>query len=204
MAATPGQAAELTADSEYDFPLPENCGSKSIEGTKYFKQIEASVEAPLKSVDAFYRKELAARGYKETKVANAAPNSMTFANVIGSIEVRLAENAGTTTIAMKVQNGAAAKADKMIASPGKALALMGNLSSEPVEVSIGGKAIQLAVGAGANDPKDAMRLELAPGKYQVVWKTKSGKTAKEELEVTANTTWGIIFDLDFQSVMRMY
>ncbi len=200
----PGQTVELTADSEYDFPLPENCDSKSIEGTKYLKQVEASIQVPLKSVAAFYRKEFSARGFRDTKTPNAIANALTYANASGSIDVRLSESGDATAIAMNVQNTAAARADKMIASTGKGLALMGNLSNEPVELTIGGKSVTIPAGIGAKDPKEAMRLELAPGKYQVVWKFKGGNTAKKQLEVTANTTWGVIFDLDFQTVMRLY
>ena len=38
-------------------------------------------------------------------------------------------------------------------------------------------------------PKEAMRIELVPGSYKVEWKTKSGKSATEYLELEANTTW---------------
>ncbi len=202
--ASQDRGVELTADAEYEFPLPENVGSKSIEGTKFLKQIEANVEAPLKSVQAFYRKEFEARGFTETRLQKTKENTFSYANTNESAEVRLTENSGKTTIAMSVRNNAAAKAEKMIPSPGKGLALMGNLSKEPVEIKLGGKTMQLPAGLGALEPKDAMRIEVAPGKYQVEWKTKGGKSAKEQLEITADTTWGIIFDLDFQSVMRLY
>jgi len=120
------------------------------------------------------------------------------------VDVTLSGDSTTTTIALTVQNNAAAKADKMAATPGKGLVLMGNLSQEVVEVSLAGKKFVLNAEQGAKDPKDSTRVELAPGSYKVEWKSKSGKTATELIELTENTTWGALYDSGFQTVLRLY
>ena len=198
------RGAVLTADSDYPYPIPENCTSKSIEGTKYLKQVEATVRSPITIVEAFYRTEFEKNGYKEKKSTALVKHQMVYGNTDGMVEVTLSGDSTSTTITLTVQNNAAAKADKMAATPGKGLILMGNLSQEVVEVSLSGKKFVLNAEQGAKDPKDSTRVELAPGSYKVEWKSKSGKTATESIELTENTTWGALYDAGFQTVLRLY
>ncbi len=194
----------LMADTETLFPIPVNCTSKTVEGTKYLKQVEATVDSSITLVEAFYRAEFEKRGLTEKKSGTTVKNKMTYTSADGVTEVKLRAGSSNTTIELIVQNRAAAKADKVIASAGKGLVMMGNLSEESVEVSVAGKKFVLKPGEGAKDPKDSMRVELAPGSYTVEWKSKSGKSATESLELTENTTWGVLYDADLQMVMRIY
>ena len=198
------QKVALTADSNDPFPIPENCSSKSVEGTKYFEQVDAIVKASTTRVESLYRTEFEKRGLKEKKIVPPVKHKMVYTNAEEMTEVTLSGGPSKTTIALTFKNNAAAKADKMIATQGKGLVLLGNLSQEVLEVSLAGKKFVLNAEQGAKDPKDSMRVELAPGSYKVEWKSKGGKSWTETLELAENTTWGAIYDDGFQAVMRLY
>jgi hypothetical protein len=108
-------------------------------------------------------------------------------------------------IALVVRNGVAAKADGMIPATGKGLIVLGNMSDETVDVTIEGKTISLNPGAGAASPKDAMKVPCEPGTCKIEFKSKkSGKSVRKTTEVAPGTSWGALYDTDFQNVIRLF
>lgn len=198
-------AEKLIADSSAEYPIPANCESSSSEGTKYLKQVTATIAAPLANVESFYRDETAKRGWKEVPAQQPSSNKKVYAGTTGQLGIILTNKDGKTEIKLSVRNDSAARADNMIPAAGKALAVLGNMSNDPIEVTIGTNKHQLKAGQGASDPKDSLRVTLNPGSYQVQWRnTKSGKTSSGTLAVGAGTTWGVLYDIDFQDFMRVY
>ncbi|MEQ1827139.1 MAG: hypothetical protein ABL921_14385 [Pirellula sp.] len=194
----------LVADSSKDYPVPENCTSNSMEGTKYLKNVEAVVEAPLSKVEVFYAAEFNRRGWKE-RPQNPGQKTRKFSDGKVEIEVELTPQSESTNIRLVVRDGVAAKADGMIPPAGKGMALLGNLSDDTIEVSVAGKIYTLNPGSGATNPKDAMRITLEPGTCKIQFKSKkSGKSVTTDANIAAGTTWGVLYDSDFQDVMRFF
>ncbi len=196
---------KLVADGSAEYPIPENCESTSSEGTRYLKDVTATIDAPLAIVQAFYQSEATKRGWKEVKAQQPAPNKKVYFGPTGQFGVVLSSEGDRTSIKLSVRDDAAARADNVIPAAGKCLGLLGNMSTDAIEVTIGSTKYALKPEQGAGDPKTALRVAMSPGTYPVTWRnTKTGKSASTSLAITAGTTWGVIYDNDFQDVMRIY
>jgi hypothetical protein len=194
----------LAADTAQEYPIPDNCTSNSMEGTKYLKNVEASVAAPRTKVEAFYASEFAKRNWKERPAA-AGQKTKKFTDGKQEIELELLEDGQSTTIKMVIRNGVAAQADGMIPAAGKGMLVMGNLSEEAIEVTVAGKTVAVAPGLGASNPKDAPRLTIEPGPCKIQFKSKvTGKSITKDATIPAGTTWGALYDSSFQELMRLF
>ncbi len=196
------ETQKLYVDSSKDVLIPENCNNYSAEGSKYSKKIEASIEAPLQLVEAFYNEQLGKQGWKLITAAGAKPAR--YGQKDQEMELGLEADGKSTKIAISLRNSAAAKADAMIPPAGKAMLLLGNMSEADIQMTIGGKTHSVKPSMGS-DPKDATRVIVEPGKVKIeVKSTGSAKTTTMNADVVAGSTWGVIFDTDFQDVLRMY
>lgn len=196
------EAQKLYADSTKEVLIPEDCNNYSTEGSKYSKKIEASIEASLQHVEAFYNEQLGKQGWKLISAAGAKPAR--YSQKDQEMELGLEADGKSTKIAISLRNSAAAKADAMIPPAGKALLLLGNMSEVDIQMTIGGKTHRVKPSMG-NDPKDATRVIVEPGKVKIeVKSTGSAKTTAMNADVVAGSTWGVIYDTDFQDVLRMY
>ncbi len=196
------EAQKLYADSSKDVLVPENCNNYSAEGSKYSKKVEASIEASLQLVEAFYNEQLGKQGWKLISASGAKPAR--YGQKDQEMELGLEADGKSTKIAISLRNSAAAKADAMIPPAGKAMLLLGNMSEADIQMTIGGKTHSVKPSMGS-DPKDATRVIVEPGKVKIeVKSTGSAKTTTMNAEVIAGSTWGVIYDTDFQDVLRMY
>ena len=196
------EAQKLYADSTKDVLVPENCNSYSYEGSKYNMKIDASIEAPLQLVEAFYNEQLGKQGWKHISASGAKPAR--YGQKDQEMELGLEADGKSTKIAISLRNSAAAKADAMIPPTGKAMLLLGNMSEADIQMTIGGKTHSVKPSMGS-DPKDATRVIVEPGKVKIeVKSTGSAKTTTMNADVVAGSTWGVIFATDFQDVLRMY
>jgi hypothetical protein len=187
-------AGGLVADSYDGFPIPDGRQNISSEGSKFRKEIKATVPAPIDAVVRFYRTELASGGWKENAQAAKVDQrsaKLSFSGPSGSLIVQLQASGKDTAITLSSRDAQAAKAAGMLPPPGKGRLLIGNASDEAVTITVNKKDYSVAAGAGAQDPQTGINWEVAPGKYTVEVKL-GGKVQTEVLTVGADETWGVI------------
>ena len=184
----------LVADMYEGLPVPEGRQSISSAGTKFRKEINATVAAELDAVVRFYRHELTSRGWKETvqkAEIDQRSGKLAFSGST-SLTVQLKAVGNETSISLISRDAQAAKAAGLLPPPGKARLVVGNDSDTAVTVTINKSDYNVAAGAGAKDPKTGLNWELAPGKYTIEVKPQGGKVQAEELTISADEIWGVI------------
>jgi len=179
----------LLADSPVPFPEGiENAGS---EGSKFRKKYSALVRKPLSDVAAFYRQELAAKGWKRPDT-DSADDSMQFKNDSMELSVALKKQGTNTAVEIIARDIALAKQEGVLPEPGKGRLVLANENSVAVVFMIGKTSYSLKAGQGAKDFKQAVKFSLAPGEYTVVIKIPGQRQQSEKIELAEGSTWGII------------
>jgi hypothetical protein len=195
-AGTPASpAGGLVADSHDGLPIPEGYQGIQKEGSNFRSETKTTVSAELGAVVAFYRRELAAAGWKEnirdTKIEKQAAK-LPFSGPDGSLIVQLKASGKETAITLASRDAAAAKAAGMLPSAGKGRMIIGNGHAQAATVTVNKRAYKVAAGAGAENPKTGINWEVAPGKYTVEISVPGGAAQTENLTIGAGETWGVM------------
>jgi hypothetical protein len=192
---------KLEAEPDSALPVPKEhtlsaIGTGKLPGTETAirRELNASVPADLNSVLAFYRNELAKRGWKEAaERASIKPEQaqLAFSSPDGPAILKLGRSNDETTInlAQKIP-GAAAKGDVM-PKPGQAKLLFVNIGNSEAALTINKQTIKIAPGAGGPHAKGPT-LDLPPGKYQYSLKVAGSPVRNNEIDVAADDTWGLM------------
>jgi hypothetical protein len=179
----------ILADSPV--PFPEAVGNLSSEGSKFRKTYRAEVSMPLAEVTEFYRKELAAAGWKP-EGAKASGQPTRFKNDTMDLALSLKAQGGKTAVEIVTRDFVLAKKEGMLPEPGKGRLILGNASSVAVVFSVGKTNHSLKAGQGAEDLKQAVHSSLAPGAYTVIIKPAGQPQQTEKIDLAEGTTWGVI------------
>lgn len=185
----------LVADSYEGIPVPDDRQNISSVGSKFRKEINATVNAQLDAVVRFYRHELATGGWKENaQAAKVEPRSanLAFTGPAGSLAVHLKAEGDKTLVTLISRDAQAAKAAGVLPAPGKVRLVIGNDSDTATTITINKQDYNVAAGVGVKDPKTGLNWELPPGKYTVAVKLVGGDTQSEDLTIGADETWGVI------------
>ncbi len=192
----------LEAEPDSALPVPKrhtvsSMGASHLPGgqTPFRRELEASVPAELNSVLAFYRSELAKRGWKETAeraVVKADHAQLAFTSPEGPAVLKLGRQNGETTVNLAQKNPAAAAKADVMPKPGQAKLLFGNMGGGEAAVTINEQTIKIAAGAGGPQSPKGPILELPPGKYQYSLKVAGGPARNNEIEIAADDTWGLM------------
>lgn len=186
---------ELGAEDHDGIPYPLVTKNRSSSGSQFRKTAEATIPAPLATVVEFYRRELAARGWKEdAKAAKVTEGGATlaFASPEGTIGVTLAANGEDTQATLAVRYPAKAKAAGIEPQPNKGRLILGNAGDKEVTIVINGQPYKVAAGKGAQNPKDGVSLHVLPGNYTFSVKAGGKEEPGEKLKIAVGETWGII------------
>ncbi|MCY2962599.1 MAG: hypothetical protein NT069_02930, partial [Planctomycetota bacterium] len=198
MSATPKADAStsgLVADSHDGLPFPEGGEGIQSEGSKFRKQTSKTVNADLKAVIDFYRRELASSDWTENKTAakiDKVSAALTFTGRSGGLTVKLKSEGDQTAISLISRDAPGAKAAGVLPTAGKSRLIIGNGSENAASITVNKKAYNVAAGAGANDPKTGLNWEVAPGKYTVEIKLPGAAVRTETLTIAADEAWGLI------------
>ena len=196
------ELSKLVVDESKEVLIPEGCTSYSAEGSRYSNKVEATIDEPLAAVQEFYREQLEQKGWK--LIDGGTNSAARYRSKEQEIELSFDTQADETSIHIQTRDLAAAKADAMLPPPGKALLVLGNMTDAAVEMSIGGKTYSVKPSDGGN-PKDATKVVVEPGAVKVrVVAEKGGKKFDMEVDATADSTWGVLFDTTFQDTMRLF
>ncbi len=185
---------EIAANSVLDespVPWPGGVEDVSRAGTDFRKTYQALVPMPRDEVKAFYIKQLRADGWKyyarseDTKL-------LSFKNDDNEVDFTLSAEGTQTRIEALVRYPELARKMGILPKPRQARLVLANAHSSPVVYTIGKTDYKLKPGQGADDPKTALNYSLSPGTYTISIKIPGEQPQTERLQLTADTTWGII------------
>src|SRR5258708_6846065 len=192
----------LETEPDSALPVPKrhtmnSMGAANLPGgqTPFRRELEASVPAELNSVLAFYRSELARRGWKETAertVVKADQAQLAFTSPEGPAVLKLGPQNGETTISLAQKNPAAAAKADTIPKPGLAKLMFGNMGGSDAAVTINKQTVKVAAGAGGPQSPKGPTLELPPGKYRYSLKVAGGPARSQQIEIAADDAWGLM------------
>lgn len=188
-------AGNLVADDQYELPVPKDINETVQDRTPFRVAMNAKIAAELPRVLEFYRREMAARGWKEDAAKAAVADEqavLVFTGKEGQGRLRLSRKRKDTLIEMELRYPDRAKKAGILPEPGKARLMLGNAHEKDVVFVVAGKEYKLAAGVGGKDPKDATSLQLAPGKYKVTIKIAGEDDQSEDMQLGADETWGLV------------
>ncbi|MGB7687858.1 MAG: hypothetical protein WBL98_05225, partial [Pseudolabrys sp.] len=90
-----------------------------------------------------------------------------------------------------VRNPDATAKAGILPTPGQAKVMFGNINSAAAAIIFNNKTINVAAGAGTKGP-DGPVLDLAPGKYKYSIKLPGKPMQTDEIELSAEETWGLM------------
>ncbi len=206
VAAAPGEPAkaarDLEAGDDSGLPVPKEHTMSSVNTSKgpgrdvaARTELAASVPADLDAVLAFYRRELAARQWKELPDGTVSkPDSATLAFTApeGPALLKLGRRDGETTVSLAVKNPVEAARAGMAPARGQAKVLLGNMGEIDATLTINNKTIKVAAGAGGPTRPDGPTLELPPGKYSYAVKVAGHPAHNDNVVLGADDTWGLM------------
>lgn len=195
-AAAPAKVVqqELEAEEVAGLPAPSSSSSKGSEKTPFRIVMNAQVTADVPSVLAFYRRELGKRDWKEDAskaVMKADQASLTYASPEGPAILNLTRKGDDTIITLSLKKPAAAEKAGVMPKPGQGKVLFGNMLPSEAAVTINKQTVKVGAGVGAKAP-DGPTLDLPPGKYKFSFKIGNAPAQTDEVEISANETWGIL------------
>ena len=198
----------LARNSEVELPWPAESKSHSQEGSRYRQVVSGEVESPLASVLEFYRREFKADGWRESSPTAAESSDTAEAHFTadGQRATLHAKHAGgVTTIELIRINDEQAKKDGIQPAKGKSRIVLGNAFSARITIDVDGKKHALAAESGVENPTDAIKLEVKPGKHAIRIQPKQGQEFEREVDVSPNTAWGVIvISEDDAIIQRLY
>ena len=197
---------ELEADEAGGLPIPKEHSMSGTEKALFRHGANASVPAKLKNVLDFYRRELGKREWKEdTAQADIKTDAaeLHYASPEGPAILKLGRRSGETTVELFVREQENARKSGLMPKAGQTKLLFGNILDSAATITIAGKTIKVAGGAGSKAP-DGPTLEVPPGKYTYRLKGAGPEEPAEPVEVGADEIWGIMIGPGGVLPLQMY
>jgi hypothetical protein len=194
-------AALTPANPDADMPVPkQNNFSRSnttlATGIEVPLRVglEAHVQAQLSDVLAFYRTELAKRGWEEKPdgaVVAADHAQLAFAAPKGPATLKLGRAKDETIVSLVQWNTEAATKANVLPMPGRARLIFGYLVPDVASLRINDQTIKIA--GGENHPQT---LDLPPGTYSYELVVSGYQLRTDTITVASGEAWSISFDDD--------
>jgi hypothetical protein len=206
----PQTSAALTpADPGADMPVPKQhnfFASKTTRATGIEVPLrvgyETHVQAELSDVLAFYRTELAKRGWEEkphgTMVA-ADHAQLAFVSPKGPATLKLARAKHETTVELVQRNTEAAAKANFLPIAGQARLIFGYLVPDVASLTINDRTVKIA--GGANHPQT---LDLPPGTYSYELRVSGHLSRTDTITLAAGEAWSLRWDDDDQKPDQIY
>lgn len=195
VAAPAGAPGELARDASQDLPLPDGCEGFSTQDTKYRTVLTARIAAGLDKVVAFYDRELARDEWEENKKRARSDADLVhreFATQDARLTLVLRREGESTSIEVTKLDDKLAQEQGVKPAKGKGRLMLANGGENEVVFTVGKKEYKLAAHAGAQDPSQATKVDVEPGKTTITIQPKDGKSHVETVDIEAGTTWGVI------------
>jgi hypothetical protein len=206
-ASAPGSDQDLEAEESGGLPVPKQHTLSDGAQTPFRRGVTASVPANLTAVLAFYRRELTKLNWTEdTKTAAVATDDravVAFTSPDGPAVLKLGRKNGETSVDLAVRNPQAAAQAGIMPKAGQAKLLFGNALPADAAITINNKTVKVSGGVGTQGP-DGPSLDLAPGKYPYSIKMPGGPSQRDNVEIGADETWGLLIGPGGALPLRMY
>jgi hypothetical protein len=204
--AQPGAAPDLEAEDSGGLPVPKDHTLSEGSQTPFRRQVTASVPADLAAVLAFYRRELGKLNWTEDKKGTVVATNravVAFTSPDGPAVLKLDRKNGETGINLAVRNPQAATSAGIMPKAGQSRVLLGNAMPVDAAININNKTVKVAGGVGTKGP-DGPSLDLAPGKYAYSIKMPGGPSQRDNVEIGADETWGLLIGPGGALPLQMY
>ena len=199
---SPQTSTALTpADPDADMPVPKQHNFSSSNTTHVTGieiplrvGLEAHVQAQLSDVLAFYRTELAKRGWEEKPdgaVVAADHVQLAFASPKGPATLRLGRAKDETIVSLAQRNTEAAAKANFLPIAGQARLIFGYLAPDVASLVINDQTIKIA--SGENHPQT---LDLPPGTYSYALLVSGYRVRTDTITVAAGEAWSLTLDGD--------
>ncbi len=207
---SPQTSAALTpADPDADMPVPKqhsffSSNTSRATGIEVPLRVglETHVQAELSDVLAFYRTELAKRGWEEKPdgtVIAADHAQLAFVSPKGPATLKLGRAKGETTVSLVQRNTEAAAKANFLPMPGQARLIFGYLVPDVASLAINDQTIKIA--GGANHPQT---LDLPPGTYSYELLVSGHLAHTGTITVASGETWALELGDDDKKPDQIY
>ena len=207
---SPETSAALTpADPGADLPVPKQHNFSSSNTTHMTGieiplrvGLEARVQAQLSDVLAFYRRELAKRGWEERPegtVVAADHVQLAFASPKGPATLKLGRAKDETTVSLMQRNTEAAAKANFLPMPGQARLIFGYLAPDVASLTINDQTIKIA--GGENHPQT---LDLPPGTYSYKLVVSGYPLRTDTITVASGEAWSLSLGDDDKKPDQIY
>ncbi len=183
----------LEAMESNGLPVPKPNSSVGRVTSLFRYEATAVVSASAEAVLAFYRKELAARGWNEVGPAkiSGATTVAEFKAPDGPANLTLLSKDDETHVTLAVRKEAEARKSGLMPKPGMARLLFGSMPDVASKVSIGGRTIDVPAGVGTKGT-DGPTIELKPGTHRATVRIVGKPPFEETVTIGASEIWGLL------------
>lgn len=187
----PDVALEASESGGLPVPKPNNSVGNTTSLFRY--EAFAAVPAKLENVLAFYKRELAARGWSEIGAAKIDSGKATadFKSPEGPARLTLERKDSETYATLAVRKEVEAQKSGLMPKKGMVRLLFGSMADGSATVSIAGRNVAVASGVGLKMP-DGPTLEVRPGTHKVTVKVGRQPPQTELVTVAADEIWGLL------------
>ena len=173
--------------------VPKPHSQVSATKTLFRNEATATVQATVETLLAFYRRELAARGWKEQPGASVGPDEarVAYETPDGSGSLSLTRGDPATSVELQSRRTRDAEKAGMLPKPGQAKLMLANTVEKECVVGIGKREVRVKPGAGTTSA-DGPTFDLPPGTHKVTFKSCIGPPRTEDVTLPAGETWGLM------------
>ncbi len=181
----------LEAEEMGGLPVPSRSTSKGTEKTPFRITLTATVSANRDSVLAFYRTELGKRGWTETGSTSAQEWVVSYKAPEGPAQLRLTAKDMDTEVRLSLRKPAEAEKAGLLPKAGQGKLVFGNVLDSEAEITVNKRTVKVGPGVGAKKP-DGPMLDLAPGRYEVSFRSAGKPAQRETVTIGKDETWGVL------------
>lgn len=190
------QVQSASDDTVTGMPRPKPWLVTTAKDSSVIKALHLETPLDLAGVLGFYRIALSKRGWSENSGAMVEADSATiaFTTSDGPALLRLSRQGDRTVVDLSLRKPGATNGG-IRPVPGQARLLLGNDAKEDAVITINGKAIELAAGAGVDltdKAADRREINLPPGKYKVSFRVANGAVQNREFDLAGDETWALV------------
>lgn len=173
--------------------LPEGIDSPINSSSQFRTEMTTSIESDLKSMVAFFQTAAADANWKSTdEKVETEKATFTFSGDQGEMLVDLTQYEGEVEIHLALRNVELAKKQGFLPKPGLGKMMLANASESKVEIVINGKSYKLEPEQGGRDPKQAIQLNVRPGRYNYTIKGAGRQEQSDKMSIVVGGTWALI------------
>lgn len=188
-----GPDVSLEVGDSGGLPVPKPNSSVGRTKSLFRYDAFATVNARVDTVLAFYKRELAARGWKEVGLAKIDSSGATaeFTSPEGPARLTIERKGEDTTATLAVRKEAEAQKSGLMPKKGMVRLLFGNMADGAAVVTVAGRNVNVGAGVGQKGP-DGPSLEVKPGTLKVTVKVGKQPPQSETVTVAEGEIWGLL------------